>query len=211
MAASNYIPVGRTSLVKRGAVDVQVQTEYATRPSPRVTTTLSFQGQVLHKVERALEKPVDTFEEQRSIEQEMRQQHDEILGIIQSESYVSAMKLEPRTPEAERRMTAYERLTAVPDVQRVFRVDNDGILMESQASEEFQRAFSVIFKNLAELMDLFARLPGSNGLREQGVYEIDRSHLYFASIGTECFFIVVDPSDLSIDYERLVKAAVAPD
>jgi len=29
MAASSYIPVGRTSLVKRGDVDVQVQTEYA--------------------------------------------------------------------------------------------------------------------------------------------------------------------------------------
>lgn len=211
MATSSYIPVGRTSLVKRGNVDVQVQTEYATRPSPRVTTTLSFQGRVLHKVERNLERAVDTFEEQRAIEQEMRQQHDEILGIIQKESYVSAMKLAPRSPEAERRMTAYDRLMAIPDVDRVFRVDNEGVLLESQPAEEFQQAFGLIFKNLAELMNLFARLPGSAGLREQGVYEIERCRLYFASIGTECFFIVVEPSDLSIDYERLVKAAVTAD
>ncbi|MDX9858391.1 MAG: hypothetical protein RBT76_11410 [candidate division Zixibacteria bacterium] len=211
MAASSYIPVGRTSLVKRGDVDVQVQTEYATRPSPRVTTTLSFQGRVLHKVERALDRAVGTFEEQRAIEQEMRQQHDEILGIIQKDSYVAAMKLAPRTPESERRMTAYDRLLAIPDVERVFRVDNDGALMESQPAEDFQKTFALIFKNLADLMNLFARMPGPGGLREQGVYEIERSRLYFASIGTECFFIVVDPSDLSIDYERLIKGAVTAD
>ncbi|MBD3403880.1 hypothetical protein GF420_13385 [candidate division GN15 bacterium] len=207
MATSSYIPVGRTSLVKRGEIDVQVQTEYAARPSPRMTTTLSHQGQVLHKVERPLPKLVETFEEQRSIETEMRKQHDEILGIIQQETEVAATQLQPRSPEAERRMTAYERLTAIPDVTHVYRVDNEGNLMEEDAIR-FKKSFAIIFKGIAELMNLFARLPGSDGTREQGVCEVERSRLYFASIGTECFFIVIDPSDLSIDYERLIKSAV---
>lgn len=80
---SDFIPVGRTSLAKRGNTTLQVQTEYAARPNPRIATTITENGRVVHKVERPLEKPVSSAEEQRTTETQMRQQHATIVSTIE--------------------------------------------------------------------------------------------------------------------------------
>ena len=72
MTPNQYIPAGRTSLVRRGGAPIQVQTEYAFRPYPRVTTTILDNGKVLHKVERKLEKGIDSLEEQSHMEEVIR-------------------------------------------------------------------------------------------------------------------------------------------
>ena len=61
MSTSEFIPVGRTSLVRKRGLNLQVQTEYASRPSPRITTTILSDGQVLHKVERTLKTCVSSL------------------------------------------------------------------------------------------------------------------------------------------------------
>ncbi len=80
---SDFIPVGRTSLAKRGNTTLQVQTEYAARPNPRIATTITENGRVVHKVERPLEKAVASAEEQRTTEAQMRQQHATIVSTIE--------------------------------------------------------------------------------------------------------------------------------
>lgn len=80
---SEFIPVGRTSLAKRGNTTLQVQTEYAARPNPRIATTITENGRVVHKVERPLEKAVASAEEQRTTEAQMRQQHATIVSTIE--------------------------------------------------------------------------------------------------------------------------------
>lgn len=79
---SGFIPAGRTSLVKRGETMLQVQTEYAHRPYPRITTTILNQGQVLHKLEKKLDHAISTVEEQNIAEDVMKRQHAEVLSLI---------------------------------------------------------------------------------------------------------------------------------
>ncbi len=83
---SGFIPAGRTSLVRRGDTQLQVQTEYAHRPFPRITTTILKQGQVLHKVEKKLEHAIASIEEQNLAEDVMKRQHAEVLSLIQDPS-----------------------------------------------------------------------------------------------------------------------------
>jgi len=72
---TTYIPAGRTSLVKKGGLSLQIQTEYARIPAPRITTTILKNGQVLHKVQRELEYQITSLEEQASTEEIIKRQH----------------------------------------------------------------------------------------------------------------------------------------
>lgn len=79
---AEFIPVGRTSLVRKGGIDLQVQTEYANRPYPRLTTSVLSSGRVIHKIEKKLTEPVSTVEAQSLMEQAIQRQHQEVLLIV---------------------------------------------------------------------------------------------------------------------------------
>ncbi len=211
MAASDFIPVGRTSLVKKGAVSLQVQTEYASRPNPRITTSILNNGQMLHKVERTLDKPVTTPEEQLRVETTIRRQHAEIIAIIEGNSYhvPPSERTQKDAVESVTPQRLAERIAVLPGVQKVYQVDGDVNFMAGAATEQFRKMFAVVFKNLRELMDLFSRLPGVGVTREKGVYEVERDRLYMLSAGTEFFFILVRRIDMTTDFEKLFKSLIS--
>ena len=225
MAAQTFIPVGRTSLVRRGKLALQIQTEYASRPAPRITTTISTNGQVLHKVQRPLEKLIDSFEEQRSTERTMLHQHEEVIEILKRDNAIApspsidielAVMEEPPEPVEEEfepepvYHTVIERLEHLHGVERIYGLDNEGRFTEGKIGREFKKSFSAVFKNLNELMHLFCRLPGVDGHREIGVYEVEWDRLFFVSAGDACYFVLVKPSAGQIDYEQMIRTAVDP-
>lgn len=244
MAATRYIPAGRTSLVKRGQVALQLQTEYASRPLPRITTTISRNGRVLHKIEREMIKAIETIEEQQHTETVIRRQHEEISDIIRSPQFNIQLEPQEKTrpksktkskqpgsdepqelahaeyPDAEmsarpervdQTAYAYERLLNAPGVEYVFRLDNDGNFVGHKDGKAFKKKFGALTKNLPELMNLFSMLPGTGGQREAGVCEIEMDRLYFASVGTECYFIMVERVDGDTDFETMIKRAIYGD
>lgn len=211
MTDHSYMPTGRTSTVKKGATLLQVQTEYATRPSPRITTTILDNGRVLHKIERSLEQPVRSQDEQQRAETTLLRQHAEVIAIIQGDH--ATVPLQPKVIEiVEEKILGSikgdlsERLSRIPGVQTVFRLENDGTFAGENTSEEFKRLFAPVLKNLRELMELFERLPGVGITRQQGVYEVERDRLYFVSAGDECFFVVVRRVNVTTQYEQEIRA-----
>lgn len=92
MNLTQFVPTGRTSLIKKSGADLQIQTEYAYRPYARLTTTIIHNGQVLHKIEKKLEKPIESFEEQSIMEARMQRQHADVVGIIKDNDTSSLMK-----------------------------------------------------------------------------------------------------------------------
>ncbi len=212
MTSGDYIPVGRTSLVKKGEVSLQVQTEYASRPNPRITTCILQNGRVLHKIERSVDNAISTIEEQLRVETTIKRQHAEIIAIIQNTAFKPPVDSEPvfapRKPQVAAPRKPAECVAAVPGVQRVFHLDNEGNFMDDSGTEQFRKMFGPVFKSLHELMEIFGRLPGVGVTREKGVYEVERDRLYFASVGTECFFVLVRRVDPTTDYEKAFKAAV---
>lgn len=225
MAQNSYIPAGRTSLIKRNGLDYQVQTEYASRPKPRITTTISSNGRVLHKVDRPLDRPIGTVDEQRVAERTIQRQHDDVNSIIQNGWYKpppnpkhTSSTDQPVSPspgsqealDAVKPFTVYDQLRELEGVERVFRVTTDGEFVGTASSEQFKAVYKSLFKNLHDIMNLFLELPGSDGLREKGVAEIEPGRIYFASVGDECFFVVISSAAGNDNYEKKIKDIVDP-
>lgn len=204
---STYIPAGRTSKIVKGGLTLQVQTEYAGRPTPQVTTTIINEGKVVHKIRRDLDKTISSVEEQNRMEITIKRQHAEVLDILQSEFY-NPVSFGKKVLKHEKNMPLRDRLASIPGIKKIFTVDNEGNFISEKASKQFNETFAMIFKNIQELMKIFSRQPGVGKTREKGVYEIERDRLYFVSVGSECYFMVVKRQSGEIDYEQAIKAAV---
>lgn len=193
-------------MVKKGELQLQVQTEYAQRPAPRITTTILNSGQVVNKIERALEHEIGSLDEQARVEVALKRQHLEVIGILQeqaAEEPKSARAVEGASDESA------ERLLTIPGIQKVYALDTEGNFFSDSGSKEFEKAFAPIFQSVRELMNVFSSLPGSDGSRESGVYEVERDRLYFASVGDECYFIIVRRVNVTTNYEHEIKTALS--
>jgi hypothetical protein len=76
------IPGGLVSEADLKDVKFFVQTEFAQRPKPRVTTTISLNGEVVDKVENVWERLPQTEEEREEIERFLKRQHHTVLEKI---------------------------------------------------------------------------------------------------------------------------------
>lgn len=209
MTQSDYIPAGRTSRVVKGSVEYQIQTEYACRPSPRLTTSLFSKGEIIRKIEQELPGEVTSFEDKIKVEDQLRKQHLEILKIISDRP---ASPLLMRTPDKasekkESIRTIIEKIAAIPGVEKIFHLDKEGNFTPQELSDEFYSRFSAVSKNLPEILNIFGLLPG--GRRETGVCEIEPERLYFASAGDGFYFILVKPNMGQAQYETEIKTALS--
>jgi hypothetical protein len=201
MSIADYIPAGRTSRIVRGAAEIQIQTEYAYRPNPRLTTTVFSKGQVLHKIEKDLAAPIASNEDKIRIEGLLRKQHMEVMEIINTRNFLSNLPPEKKPVENTQNPSLSRQLSEIQGVEKIYRLDNEGNFDSDSVSSEFKKKYSVIFKNLGELLEIFSHLPG--GKREEGIYEVERNRLYLVSTGYECYFILARhvPADLNLEAE----------
>lgn len=187
--AAQFIPSGRTSIVKSGETELQMQTEYAARPQPRVTTTIFSKGQVLHKVEKTIGKEIESIEEMHRIEDIIKAQHLEISKIIRAKGL-------PTVPESRIGLapdkTRSERLRDLPEIEQVFLVTFDGQITENKSvTGQFKKMFKHVFKELPNMIMVFGELPGPNFRREQGLYEIEEGRILLASTGIDFYLILI--------------------
>ncbi len=209
MASNDFIPTGRTSLIRKGDIALQVQTEYAHRPAPRITTTILKSGQVVHKIERSLDHPIDSIEDKNHMELTIRKQHMEVVAIIEDSKLSSVVAMGKTPPVKPEPTTTAERLAAIPGKHRIFILDNDGKFVDGNLSNEFKKIFAPIFKNMRELISVFALVPGVGLSREQGVCEVETNCLYLVSTGAELYFFYVERPDIKTNYEQAIKAAIS--
>ena len=193
-----YIPAGRTSVVKRGRAEFQLQTEYAEIPRPRVTTTIFTQGQVLHKMEKTIDRNITSIDEMHEVEDIIKAQHLEVSKIIRERGLPAAAT---KKAGVSLYRTRLERIGRLEAVERVFLVSGDRkISGDRVTTREFKGAFKHIVKALPDLISVFASLPGPGNRREEGVYEVEPGRILLVSTGVEIYLILVR---LGTDYEAI--------
>ena len=205
---SRYIPAGRTSEAKRRGVILQVQTEYAPRPAPRITTTILDSGRVVHKIENRLERLIESLADQELAEKAIKVQHFDVLEIIRDEPTATATSSSKASEEESSRESTYNKLLAVQGVKRVFHLDNDGNFVSANASAVFRQTFKDLFVNIRQVIDIFVRLPETETSRERGVYEINRGELYLVSDGDDCYFVVFGGKAHGQNCEQAIKEII---
>ena len=75
-------PAGISGEASSGEKKYCVQTEFAPRPKPRITTSVSLNGEVVQKVENVWDKLPQTEEDKDEIERFLKKQHQEIIKEI---------------------------------------------------------------------------------------------------------------------------------
>lgn len=231
MGLTDFIPAGRTSLVDRGTNTYQIQTEYAYRPNPRVTTTITNSGQVVHKIEKKLEKPIESFDEQEKIETWIKRQHMEVVSIIKSNGQPSSKQSQEDITVVRKRdeikkedeifdddpffsestpgyLKLLDRFKIIDGVKYIFEINHKGKLLNKDVTTKTKNLYSSVFKNISDLIEVFTLLPNGTDSREKGVYEIERDKLYLISAGNSFYLIVLDRLDPDINYEGYLKSIV---
>ncbi len=197
-------------MVKKGSVEVQIQTEYSFRPYPRIKTTIFNDGQVVHKVEKKLNAPIDSTDEQMRVERIIRNQHKEVVAIVQEKAKSSAPVLKEKLAETTDELSGVDNIAAIPGVLAVHCLDSNGNFHNRKGTERFRKIYSALLKDIDALLSIFAARPGQPGLREKGIYEVERDCLYLASVGDKFYFITVCRDNDTINYEKAIKEIVMP-
>jgi hypothetical protein len=149
-------------------------------------------------------------EEQNRMEQFMRQQHQDVVNTIQTETFVSTFAFKDKLESNNRHLSLFDRVASIDGVERIYRLDTRGEWAHPSEADQFKRQYPDIFAGLYDLMDVFSPFNGEDGkLRRQlGVYEVVRDRLYLASTGGDCYFIAVKRVNPKTNFEQAIKEVV---
>ena len=199
------IPNGLLSEARFKGAKFCVQTEFAQRPKPRVTTTISINGEVVEKVENIWERLPQTEEDKQEIEKFLKRQHQQVLEKIKDrrEKLVSPKrKMKEVVPSEE---------TVVPKVEKelsktegvfewvfIFKDERMSAHRISEAEEKNATDFARRIKDLSVFLPSVTRL----GNFVEGILDSPGSHMLFLSFQANFLAVKLDPK---IDLENLVK------
>lgn len=167
----------------------QLQTEFASIPRPRVTTTIFEEGRVLHKIEQEVGL-VGSIEAMHRVEEVINAQHSEISKTIREKGLPDRADALREAPKKKLRS---ERIRQLDQVERVYLITSDGRLSgEKDTTAQFKKTFKHIFQELPNLINVFASLPEKGTVaREEGIYEVEPGRILLASTGVEFYLILL--------------------
>jgi len=151
------IPTGRTSSVTWEGKIFQVQTEFITRPNPKVVSSIILDGKLIHKVEKSW-KGETKAEAQEEIEQFLKKEHEKVARALKKNPYdfLSGGK--------EDFHSQVQRLSGLKEIDNPFILMYDGsLLFPDKKDEVFLDKFS---KTIAQALRLASALIDSSKLGE---------------------------------------------
>lgn len=224
------IPAGLSSQASFGDTKLFVQTEFAQRPKPRVTTTISLDGQVVEKVENIWEGSPQTEEERVEIEKFLKRQHQQVLEKIKNKKeklVLSEGKKKETTPAnishamptSSMNHTVHTSVDASVSRVKEELLKTEGVFgwvfisdPQDQNSDEEQRMAHPVSKpedkdaeNLAgRIKDISLFLPEITGLGKfvGGILNLPESCMLFLPLRAHFLAIRLEPK---VDFKKLVK------
>lgn len=199
MEAVDYIPPGQLGYHKHGDKVLQVQTEFATRPRPRVTSSVVVDGRIVHKTDREWADDLTSEDSRKKLEAALGEQHKATMELVQEraaeftggQSPVTA----PPAPGYEAstfRDTIEEVLRTVPYIMALYEFDTEGQVvyraqfrdMVAEWEREFEAISAIVFG-----MPSVIRV----GEFRQGIVFFGAENLITARIKGRAFGIMTDP------------------
>jgi hypothetical protein len=157
-----FIPNGRLSAVAHGGEKVQIQTEFAAHPRPRVTTSVVLAGRVVLKEEQAWEDETESPEGQQNLETALKRQHIEVHERVEANGIDLAPR--PQASSSSVRMPDVRDATSqqarhpaskAPGVLRLFIVSKSGDLLAADDSGVPAPGSAGLFVSSAEFIEFF--------------------------------------------------------
>ncbi len=214
---AEFIPLGRLSSHDHAGKTIQIQTEFATRPQPRVTTSVVLDGRIVHKADSPWEQGIESEEDRKNLEKFLSDQHHKVRDMVraQAEEIVgkTAQTTEsPEFPDSSFRDSMVEVLGSLPSVTGVYEFDEQGKTIFSHNYQEIFAEWDREFKMLTRLVD---KLPDIIRVGEfrHGCCWFQSENVIILNIQGRRFGIMTDPSgssdELRKEFPELFEAVYA--
>ena len=155
----SYIPNGRLSAVNHGDQKIEIQTEFSKYPEPRVATAVSIAGQVIHKIQKAWGKSIDSIEEMRTVEEIINKQHNEVTALVHEHAatLVAHSSGSPEKPKQMNSPEVLEKIKSISEVQSAFILTAEGKLVSMQKVTREAELVAEMIGNLTNVLFDIAR------------------------------------------------------
>ena len=194
----DFIPPGRLSVHKHGGKTFQIQTEFAPRPHPRVTTSVVLDGRIVHKLDRAWEADVESEAERKDLESFLAEQHRQALELVQAraEEYLNTPPL-PRTapgyPAPSFRDSMVEVLSSLPFASAVYEFDGEGKIVFERNFRDIVGEWDREFEMLGELVTALPNIIRV-GCFQHGCCWFPAENIIMFSVNNRRFAVLTEPS-----------------
>lgn len=199
------LPGGLASEASFEDTDYCVQTEFAQRPKPRITTTISINGEVVNKVENICDRLPQTNEDRNEIEKLLKRQHQDALENIKG----NGGKLCSAGPQSKRietspvglRPEVEEELSKTDGVFGWVTVpEGEGLADDkvSRRQDSGSQGIVLALKRFSHLLSSVTKLGDLVG----GILEVPKSRMVFLPLGNQFLAIKLDPE---VDFKKLIK------
>ncbi len=153
---ASYIPAGRLSAVAYGDQKIEIQTEFSKYPEPRIATSVSLAGQVIHKIQKLWGKQIDTLEEMRVVEEIINKQHNEVTALIHEHAHtlVEHVRTQQAKPANDQIL---DRVGEVQSIISSFILTAEGKLVTKQKVTKEAEMIAGMLTTLTEILFEIAR------------------------------------------------------
>ncbi len=155
----SFIPNGRLSAVNHGDKKIEIQTEFSKYPEPRVATAVSISGQVIHKIQKAWGKSIDSIEEMRTVEEIINKQHNEVTALVH-EHAATLVTHSGSSNEKSKQMNSpeiLEKIKGISAIQSAFILTAEGKLVSMQKVTKEAELIAEMVGNLTNVLFDIAR------------------------------------------------------
>lgn len=196
------IPNGLSSEARFKDEKFCVQTEFAQRPRPRVTTTISLNGEVVEKVENIWERLPQTEEDKQEVEKFLKRQHQQVLEKIKSrtEKPISQGREKEGVAPSEKDLVLKvdQLLSKTEGVFGWVFILQDGQTLTRQISEPEWKDLARQIKNFSLFLPSVTRLKNFVG----AILETPESCMVLLPLQMYFLAVKLDPK---VDFKNLVK------
>ncbi len=158
---ASYIPAGRLSAVDYDGQKIAIQTEFSKYPEPRIATSVSLGGSVIHKIQKKWGKQIDSLEEMRVVEEVINKQHNEVTALVHEHAHTlighSQSSAGNDSQFQPRGNALLDQISQVEHVETAFILTADGKLVTQQRPTQEAEVIAAMVGQLMEILFEIAR------------------------------------------------------
>ncbi len=199
MEAVDYIPPGQLGHHKLGDKVLQVQTEFAMRPRPRVTSSVVVDGRIVHKTDREWDSDLSQAENREKLEAAIGEQHKATMALVQEraveftgEPSVVATPGGDGYEASTFRDTIEEVLRTVPYIMALYEFDIEGQVVYRAQFRDMVAEWDREFESISAIVFGMPSVIRVGDFR-QGIVFFGAENLITARIKGRAFGIMTDP------------------
>lgn len=197
-ATDNMLP-GKLGYHKFGEKTLQVQTEFALRPRPRITSSVVVDGRIVHKTDREWTEDLSIPDNREKLEAILADQHKttmemvveratELVGVSPAEKIEAAGGYEPPTF----RDSIVEVLSSVGYTMALYEFDESGQVVYRRNFRDMVAEWDREFETLSQIVFGLPKVIRVGEFR-QGIVYFGAENLIMARIKERAFGIMTDP------------------